>query len=101
MVLETQMANCFELATLLVSFLIGCGYNAYVVQGYATEDVCNNDLRKVKLDLPMTSVCVIAFNLKYDFVLNWNCITVVKNRKRIRIRGFRRSRRHLCRGTYE
>lgn len=54
-----QTANCFELATLLVSFLIGCGYDAYVVQGYATETVCSNDLKIVKLDLPNINVCVI------------------------------------------
>ncbi|VVC24351.1 Hypothetical protein CINCED_3A009486 [Cinara cedri] len=50
--LKIKIANCFELATLLVSFLIGCEYNAFVVQGYAAETVCNNDLRKIKLDLP-------------------------------------------------
>ncbi|VVC24088.1 Hypothetical protein CINCED_3A019886 [Cinara cedri] len=50
--LETQTANCFELATLLVSFLLGCQYNAFVVQGYASEYVSKNDLRKVKLDIP-------------------------------------------------
>lgn len=51
-----QNANCFELATLLVSFLIGCGYNAFVVHGYATQSVCNNDQTKVKFDLPKDSV---------------------------------------------
>lgn len=60
-----QMANCFELATLLVSFLIGCGYNAFVVQGYATETVCNNDLRIVKLDLQnIIKVCTFYLSLK-------------------------------------
>lgn len=56
-VLEMQTANCFELSTLLVSFLIGCGHNAFVIQGYAAENVCNNDLRNIKLDLPKTNVC--------------------------------------------
>ncbi|XP_060845456.1 dynein regulatory complex subunit 7-like [Rhopalosiphum padi] len=50
--LKTQTANSFELAVLLVSFLIGCGYNAFVVYGYATDIVCNNDLKKIKIDLP-------------------------------------------------
>ncbi|CAH1733010.1 unnamed protein product [Aphis gossypii] len=54
-VLKTQTANCFELAILLVSFLIGCGYNAFVVYGYATEIVCNNNLKKIKIDIPKES----------------------------------------------
>eukprot|EP00102_Acyrthosiphon_pisum_P016478 XP_008187450.1 PREDICTED: dynein regulatory complex subunit 7-like [Acyrthosiphon pisum] len=49
--IEMQTANCFEMAILLVSFLIGSECNAFVVYGYATEIVCNNDLRKVKIDL--------------------------------------------------
>ncbi|XP_022183400.1 dynein regulatory complex subunit 7-like isoform X2 [Myzus persicae] len=49
--IEMQTANCFEMAILLVSFLIGCEYNAFVVYGYASEIVCNNDLRKVRIDL--------------------------------------------------
>ncbi|CAH1723951.1 unnamed protein product [Aphis gossypii] len=48
--LEMQTANCFEMAILLVSFLIGCECNAFVVYGYATDTVSNNDLTKVKLD---------------------------------------------------
>ncbi|XP_050528015.1 dynein regulatory complex subunit 7-like [Daktulosphaira vitifoliae] len=52
LVLKNQTANCFELAILLVSFLIGRGYNAFVVQGYATEETCNNDFKNITLDLP-------------------------------------------------
>lgn len=50
-----QTGHCFELAILLVSFLIGSGYNAFVVQGYATENVCNNDQTQIKLDLPKSN----------------------------------------------
>ena len=46
-VLERQTAHCFELATLLVSVLIGAGYDAYVVSGSATREVCNNDQLRV------------------------------------------------------
>jgi len=56
--IEMQTANCFEMAILLVSFLIGCEYNAFVVYGYASEVVCNNDLRKVKIDLE-ECVCIV------------------------------------------
>jgi hypothetical protein len=39
-VMERQMGNCFEYSTLLCSFLIGSGYDAYVVSGYATREFC-------------------------------------------------------------
>nr|CAD7593145.1 unnamed protein product [Timema genevievae] len=42
-VLSIQEGYCFEYSTLLVSFLIGSGYDAYVVSGYATREFCNND----------------------------------------------------------
>ncbi|XP_018906017.2 dynein regulatory complex subunit 7 [Bemisia tabaci] len=47
-VLSRQKANCFELAILLVSCLIGSGYDAYVVSGYATREVCINDQTRTK-----------------------------------------------------
>lgn len=74
-----QTGNCFELAILLVSFLIGCGYNAFVVQGYATENVCNNDQTQIKLDLPKSNdkdiVCII-FSIQYlkPYCFNFNFI---------------------------
>ncbi|CAD5124122.1 DgyrCDS12424 [Dimorphilus gyrociliatus] len=42
-ILEFQRANCFEYSTLLVSFLIAAGYDAYVVSGYATREICIMD----------------------------------------------------------
>ncbi|XP_050523377.1 dynein regulatory complex subunit 7-like [Daktulosphaira vitifoliae] len=51
-VLEVQTGNCFEIATLLVSFLLGLGYNAFIVQGYASKDICTNNFRNVILDIP-------------------------------------------------
>jgi hypothetical protein len=38
--MERQMGNSFEYSTLLCSFLIGSGYDAYVVSGYATRELC-------------------------------------------------------------
>lgn len=40
MVLNEQRGNCFDYAILLASLLIGVGYDAYCVCGYASEDVC-------------------------------------------------------------
>uniref|UniRef100_A0A182U5I7 Dynein regulatory complex subunit 7 MORN domain-containing protein n=1 Tax=Anopheles melas TaxID=34690 RepID=A0A182U5I7_9DIPT len=46
-VLKRRRANSFELATLLASFLIGNGFAACVVSGYATREVVNNDQQRV------------------------------------------------------
>lgn len=37
------MGNCFDFSVLLCSLLLGAGYDAYVVAGYATREVCNMD----------------------------------------------------------
>ncbi|CAL8075052.1 unnamed protein product [Calicophoron daubneyi] len=38
-----QKGTCFEYATLLCSLLLGVGYDAYVVSGYATRECCYMD----------------------------------------------------------
>lgn len=48
MVLKTRKGNSFEMATLLCSILIGFGFPAMVVSGYATREVTSNDQRRVK-----------------------------------------------------
>ncbi|XP_077994789.1 dynein regulatory complex subunit 7-like [Glandiceps talaboti] len=39
-VLKRQKGHCFEMSTLLCSLLLGAGYDAYVVSGYATRETC-------------------------------------------------------------
>ncbi|BHF80628.1 hypothetical protein SprV_0702375600 [Sparganum proliferum] len=41
--LTIQMGTCFEYTTILCSMLIGVGYDAYVVSGYATRECCYAD----------------------------------------------------------
>lgn len=41
--LQWQIGNCLEMSLVLVSLLIGAGFDAYVVVGYATTPVCLND----------------------------------------------------------
>ncbi|CBZ23459.1 conserved hypothetical protein [Leishmania mexicana MHOM/GT/2001/U1103] len=41
--LDWQVGNCFEISLVLVSILIGAGFNAYVVVGSATKAVCLSD----------------------------------------------------------
>ncbi|XP_027713724.1 dynein regulatory complex subunit 7 isoform X1 [Vombatus ursinus] len=45
-VLKYQRGNCFDFSILLCSLLIGAGYDAYCVSGYATQDLCSMDLTR-------------------------------------------------------
>ncbi|XP_021263685.1 dynein regulatory complex subunit 7 [Numida meleagris] len=42
-ILKYQRGNCFDFSVLLCSMLIGAGYDAYCVSGYATHDICSLD----------------------------------------------------------
>lgn len=44
--LEYQEGNCFDFSTLLCSMLLGAGYNAYCVNGYGSQDMCQMDLTR-------------------------------------------------------
>lgn len=46
--LKSRVGNSFEMATLLCSILIGFGFPAMVVSGYATREVTTNDQRRVE-----------------------------------------------------
>ncbi|XP_053534210.1 dynein regulatory complex subunit 7 [Ictalurus punctatus] len=43
-VVRNQTGTCFDYATLLCSLLLGAGYNAYCVSGYAVKEMCLLDL---------------------------------------------------------
>ncbi|KAM6064689.1 dynein regulatory complex subunit 7 isoform 2-T2 [Theristicus caerulescens] len=42
-ILKYQQGNCFDFSVLLCSMLIGAGYDAYCVHGYATREICTLD----------------------------------------------------------
>ncbi|XP_015268298.1 PREDICTED: dynein regulatory complex subunit 7 [Gekko japonicus] len=42
-ILRYQRGNCFDFSNLLCSLLIGAGYDAYCVNGYATREICMMD----------------------------------------------------------
>uniref|UniRef100_A0A8V0ZEA7 Dynein regulatory complex subunit 7 n=1 Tax=Gallus gallus TaxID=9031 RepID=A0A8V0ZEA7_CHICK len=42
-ILKYQRGNCFDFSVLLCSMLIGAGYDAYCVNGYATHNICSLD----------------------------------------------------------
>nr|CAD7457086.1 unnamed protein product [Timema tahoe] len=60
-VLSIQEGYCFEYSTLLVSFLIGSGYDAYVVSGYATREFCKNDQSMVDCPHLLKELKVIGY----------------------------------------
>ncbi|KAM6176196.1 dynein regulatory complex subunit 7 [Erethizon dorsatum] len=45
-VLKQQKGNCFDFSMLLCSMLLGAGYDAYCVNGYGSQDLCNMDLTR-------------------------------------------------------
>eukprot|EP00951_Prasinocladus_malaysianus_P043317 scaffold538979_cov41-Prasinocladus_malaysianus.AAC.1 len=45
-VLNWQAGDCFDMSVVLCSLLIGVGYDAYVVTGYAPKSVTTNDQSK-------------------------------------------------------
>ncbi|XP_060547636.1 dynein regulatory complex subunit 7-like [Pantherophis guttatus] len=50
-ILRYQQGNCFDFSVLLCSLLIGAGYDAYCVNGYATKDICMMDESKEECPL--------------------------------------------------
>nr|XP_008120536.2 PREDICTED: dynein regulatory complex subunit 7 [Anolis carolinensis] len=42
-ILRYQRGNCFDFSVLLCSLLVGAGYDAYCVNGYATREICMMD----------------------------------------------------------
>ncbi|CAF1459778.1 unnamed protein product [Adineta ricciae] len=46
-ILVEQHGNCFDYANLLCSLLIGAGYDAYIVSGYATREICCMDTTRL------------------------------------------------------
>ncbi|XP_010882332.2 dynein regulatory complex subunit 7 isoform X2 [Esox lucius] len=57
-VLQTNRGSCFEFSTLLCSLLLGAGYNAYCVSGYAVKEMCllNQSLQQCPLLGPLVKV---------------------------------------------
>ncbi|NXG19126.1 DRC7 protein, partial [Grallaria varia] len=42
-IMKYQRGNCLDFTVLLCSLLIGAGYDAYCVHGYATQEICTLD----------------------------------------------------------
>ncbi|KAJ8272217.1 hypothetical protein COCON_G00110760 [Conger conger] len=53
-VLQNQRGSSFDFSTLLCSFLLGAGYNAYCVSGYAAKEMCVIDQSRQDCPLRVT-----------------------------------------------
>ncbi|CAM4734336.1 unnamed protein product [Leuciscus chuanchicus] len=53
-VLQTQRGTCFDFSSVLCSLLLGAGYNAYCVSGYATKEMCLLDQSRQECPLLQT-----------------------------------------------
>lgn len=84
-ILSLQIGNCFDFSILLCSLLIGVGFDAYVVSGYASRECCYVDQTRTPCPLLEKSVSTLptipattiskymvkpikSFNSKYDMV---------------------------------
>ncbi|XP_056106838.1 dynein regulatory complex subunit 7 isoform X2 [Rhinichthys klamathensis goyatoka] len=55
-VLQTQRGTCFDFSSVLCSLLLGAGYNAYCVSGYATKEMCLLDQSREECPLLQTQI---------------------------------------------
>ncbi|XP_066493846.1 dynein regulatory complex subunit 7 [Tiliqua scincoides] len=63
-ILRYQRGNCFDFSVLLCSLLIGAGYDAYCVNGYATREMCMMDETKEECPLLQKSEEVAVETMK-------------------------------------
>ena len=63
--LKWHTGDCFDIATVLCSFLIGCGYDAYVVNGYAPKFIALRDQSRTLCPLA-SSLAEVAPNETHD-----------------------------------
>ncbi|KAG7254698.1 hypothetical protein CRUP_008417, partial [Coryphaenoides rupestris] len=54
LVLRAQRGTCFDISTLLCSLLLGAGYDAYCVSGYAVREMCLLDRSRQECPLLVT-----------------------------------------------
>ncbi|XDV26584.1 hypothetical protein PO909_030240, partial [Leuciscus waleckii] len=54
--LQTRRGTCFDYSSVLCSLLLGAGYNAYCVSGYATKEMCLLDQSRQECPLLQTPI---------------------------------------------
>jgi len=69
-VLRLQQGHCFEYSTVLASLLIGVGYDAYVVSGYATKEICLMDETRETCPMMKTAAEVIYCSVSLSLSLS-------------------------------
>ncbi|KAJ3221485.1 hypothetical protein HK099_003463 [Clydaea vesicula] len=63
--LKIQEGNCFDLSVLLTSLLRGVGYDAYVVSGYASQDITLMDETKTDVAAMEMMAAALGFHSNY------------------------------------
>merc|ERR1719376_1012654 len=64
-VLATQIGKCLEISSVLVSFLLGFGFKAFVVCGWVDAPTSKMDRSKELCKLFHISKCVWAFIMRW------------------------------------
>lgn len=65
--LAWRAGDCFDMSNLLVSFLVGSGYDAYIVSGYAPKAICLLDQTKEEYpQLEQETPRNVSSQAKYD-----------------------------------
>mmetsp|Transcript_11522 Transcript_11522/g.29514 ORF Transcript_11522/g.29514 Transcript_11522/m.29514 type:complete len:965 (-) Transcript_11522:1299-4193(-) len=62
--LWNQRGNCFDFSVLLCALLEGAGYDAYVVHGYATREICMLDRSRREHDVKTTAADIPVLDEK-------------------------------------
>jgi len=68
-VLKKRKANAFEFSIVAVSFLIGCGYDAYVVDGCASKTVCVMTNKEDYVEEEVKNTRIFQMVTKKDFTI--------------------------------
>ena len=65
-VLRRQEGHCFEMSGLLASLLLGAGYDAFVVSGYATREICLADKTRIDTDVIKQNPALEEIDSEWD-----------------------------------
>jgi len=89
-VLKWRVGDCFDFSILLASYLIGAGYDAYVVSGYAPKWVCLRD--QSRTECPVLMVEELANSLAKELLIAGAPVDDNEDRYKVKDRGIPKSK---------